>query len=74
MTNITIKEEGSKIEREIKLHSMSNDLNFELIKGSKEVILFIIETIINRINIKIDLSLIDLLKIEQESIIVNCYL
>ena len=33
---------------------MSNDLNIKLIKGFKEAILFIAESITNRVNIKID--------------------
>ena len=54
MTHLTIKEKVSKIEREIKLNKLSNDLNFKLVNGSKVVILFILEPIINRVNIKLD--------------------
>ena len=42
MTHLTIKEKVSKIEREIKLNKLSNDLNFKLVNGSKVVILFIL--------------------------------
>ena len=54
MSNLTIKEKVNKIEREIKFDKLSVDLNIKLLKGSKEAILFIADSITNRVNIKID--------------------
>ena len=48
MLNLTTKEKANKIEKEVEFNKLYNDININWIKGSKEAILFIAESITNR--------------------------